>query len=121
MKSVLLMDIAIACVGIYLAVVAVYMKKTGKISPLVLSGNEIGKCRKTAEYLKDIIPPMFLFGVVAAATGVFAVLCDTGVIAVGRIWGLMELFVFLIALAGFSHQMKTAKKKIFSLKRLTKK
>lgn len=113
MKSVLFMDIAIACVGIYLAAVAIYMKKTGKISPLVISENEIGKCKKTAEYLKDVIPPMFLFGMVAAAVGVFAVLCDTGVVTVGRMWGLMELFVFLIALAGFSYQMREAKKKYF--------
>ena len=113
MKSILLMDIAIACVGIYMALVAVYMKKTGKISPLIIPENEIGRCKKPKAYIDDVIVPMMVFGIVAAAIGVFAVLCDTGIIIIGKFAGLMELLCFLLALAGFSRQMKQAKNKYF--------
>ncbi len=113
MNSVLIMDAAIACVGIYLVIVAFYMKKTGKISPLVVPEQEIGKCRKPAAYIGDVLAPMTVFGILAFAVGVFGVLCDMGVVTVGRIAGLMELLGFLLAFAGFSHQMKLAKSKYF--------
>lgn len=113
MKSVLLMDIAIALVGLYLGIVAIYMKKTGKISPLVIPENEIPKCRKPAAYIEDITPSMLLFGIIAVLVGVFGIFCDMKIVTIGKLPAMMELLGFLLTLAGFSHQMKEAKKKYF--------
>ena len=45
MKTILLMDIVIVFVGIYLAVSAAKMKKSGQISDLVVPKEEIKKCK----------------------------------------------------------------------------
>ena len=54
MKTILLMDIVIVFVGIYLAVSAAKMKKSGQISDLVVPKEEIKKCKDPEAYIRGI-------------------------------------------------------------------
>ena len=53
MKTILLMDIVIAFFGIYLGVIAIRMKKTGKINSVVVAEDEIKKCEEKAKIRED--------------------------------------------------------------------
>ena len=61
MKTILLMDIVIAFFGIYLGVIAVRMKKTGKINSVVVAENEIKKCKDPKAYINSSFPYMIFF------------------------------------------------------------
>ena len=86
MKTILLMDIVIVFVGIYLAVSAAKMKKSGQISDLVVPKEEIKKCKDPEAYIRGITPWLYGFAAVAVVVGAIGILCDTKVITLGRIW-----------------------------------
>lgn len=113
MKTILLMDIVIAGLGIYLAVQAFEMKFSGKISSLVVPQEEIKHCKDTQGYIKAIFPFMLFFALVAFAAGLIGVLCDVKVITVAKAWTYVELLLFLGALSAFTVGMRKAKDKFF--------
>ena len=80
MKTILLMDIVIVFVGIYLAVSAAKMKKSGQISDLVVPKEEIKKCKDPEAYIRGITPWLYGFAAVAVVVGAIGILCDTKVI-----------------------------------------
>ena len=104
MKTILLMDIVIVFVGIYLAVSAAKMKKSGQISDLVVPKEEIKKCKDPEAYIR---------GITAVVVGAIGILCDTKVITLGRIWTYVELGAFLAALFAFVSGMRKIKDKFF--------
>ena len=77
MKTILLMDIVIVFVGIYLAVSAAKMKKSGQISDLVVPKEEIKKCKDPEAYIRGITPWLYGFAAVAVVVGAIGILCDT--------------------------------------------
>ena len=107
------MDIVIVFVGIYLAVSAAKMKKSGQISDLVVPQEEIKKCKDPQEYIKEIVPWLYGFAVVAVIVGAIGILCDTKVITFGRVWTYVELGAFLVALFVFVDRMRKIKDKFF--------
>ena len=109
------MDIVIVFVGIYLAVSAAKMKKSGQISDLVVPKEEIKKCKDPEAYIRGITPWLYGFAAVAVVVGAIGILCDTKVITLGRIWTYVELGAFLAALFAFVSGMRKIKDK-FSLK-----
>lgn len=113
MKTILLMDIVIVFVGIYLAVSAAKMKRSGQISDLVVPKEEIKKCRDSQAYIKEIAPWLYAFAVVAVIVGTIGILCDTKVITFGRVWTYVELGAFLVALFVFVEKMRKIKDKFF--------
>lgn len=106
MKTILLMDIVIAFFGIYLGVIAIRMKKTGKINSVVVAEDEIKKCKDPNAYIKSSFPYMIFFAIVSFVVGVVGILADRKIIQVGRVWIYVELVAFLIALAIFAHGMR---------------
>ena len=108
MKTILLMDIVIVFVGIYLAVSAAKMKKSGQISDLVVPKEEIKKCKDPEAYIRGITPWLYGFAAVAVVVGAIGILCDTKVI-----WTYVELGAFLAALFAFVSGMRKMKDKFF--------
>ena len=76
MKTILLMDIVIVFVGIYLAVSAAKMKKSGQISDLVVPKEEIKKCKDPEAYIRGITPWLYGFAAVAVVVGAIGILCS---------------------------------------------
>ena len=107
MKTILLMDIVIVFVGIYLAVSAAKMKKSGQISDLVVPKED------PEAYIRGITPWLYGFAAVAVVVGAIGILCDTKVITLGRIWTYVELGAFLAALFAFVSGMRKMKDKFF--------
>ena len=73
MKTILLMDIVIVFVGIYLAVSAAKMKKSGQISDLVVPKEEIKKCKDPEAYIRGITPWLYGFAAVSYTHLLFGV------------------------------------------------
>ena len=113
MKTILLMDIVIVFVGIYLAVSAAKMKKSGQISDLVVPKEEIKKCKDPEAYIRGITPWLYGFAAVAVVVGAIGILCDTKVITLGSISTYVELGAFLAALFAFVSGMRKIKDKFF--------
>ena len=113
MKTILLMDIVIAGFGLYLAIVAFGMKKSGKINGLVIAEQEQKKCKDTKAYIAGVVPYMYFFGLVALVAGVIGILADLEIVSFGRIWSFVELALFLGALVLFTHGLRNQKDKYF--------
>ncbi|MCI6244070.1 MAG: hypothetical protein MR646_12470 [Agathobacter sp.] len=114
MRTILLMDIVIAFFGLYLAFSAFQMKKSGKISSLVVPEEEIKKCRNPKGYISGIIPYMYFFAAVSFVVGLVGILCDVKILSFRKIWTYAELLAFLLALACFVQGMRRTKEKFFS-------
>lgn len=114
MKTILLMDIVIAAFGLYLIIVALRMKRSGKINSLVVAEAEQKKCKDTKAYISGIAPYMYFFGIVALVVGVIGILGDVKVVSFGRIWSFIELAAFLGALVLFTHGLRNQKDKFFN-------
>ena len=118
MKTILLMDIVIVFVGIYLAVSAAKMKKSGQISDLVVPKEEIKKCKDPEAYIRGITPWLYGFAAVAVVVEIYTLslhdaLPISKVITLGRIWTYVELGAFLAALFAFVSGMRKMKDKFF--------
>ena len=94
MKTILLMDIVIVFVGIYLAVSAAKMKKSGQISDLVVPKEEIKKCKDPEAYIRGITPWLYGFAAVAVVVGAIGILCDSMYFFPFPHTALREKFVF---------------------------
>lgn len=113
MKTILIMDIVIAFVGIYIGISALKMKKSGQVSDLVVPPEEIKKCKDPKGYVNGIAPYMYFFSIVSFIAGVVGILGDTKVLVTGRLWSYAELGTFLIAFAVFVYGMRKVKEKFF--------
>ena len=112
------MDIVIVFVGIYLAVSAAKMKKSGQISDLVVPKEEIKKCKDPEAYIRGITPWLYGFAAVAVVVGAIGIpigiLCGIGGIGVTLYFiGDVELGAFLAALFAFVSGMRKIKDKFF--------
>ncbi len=106
---ILFMDIAIALLGIYMDVTAVWMMASKKVSRMVLAEEEWKKCRDPEGFSAYFAPRMLIFSLVITAVGGVRILCDT-VLSIGN-WSLLVLAVFLAAFFLFVEQLRRAKEK----------
>lgn len=113
MKTILLMDIVIAVFGLYLVFIAFQMKSSGKINSLLIAEQEKKKCTDTKAYIAGVMPYLCFFGVVSLIAGTVGILGDVKVLNIGRIWSLIELALFLGALAFFTHGLRKNKDQYF--------
>lgn len=65
----LIIDIVIALYGIYIVFAALNMKKSGWISSLVATQEELYHCKKKKEFIKELIKPMCYSGVASILCG----------------------------------------------------
>lgn len=83
----LFFDIVIIAFGIYELVINIRMQKSGKINKGIRNrSNLMGRpCRDERAYVDSITKPGKILGIVAIATGVYAVICDvTGFLPIIR-------------------------------------
>lgn len=113
MKTILIMDIVVVFFGIYLAVNAAQMKRSGRVSSFVVPEQEMKKCKNPKAYINGIVPYMYFFSVISMLVGGVGILCDINVLNIGKTWVFLELASFLIALAGFVRGMRAMKTKYF--------
>ena len=69
-------DLAVLIYGIYILFSAISMKRTGKVSSIVASADEMKKCKDTNGLISVVMGRMIGFGIIAIAYGIFAAVGD---------------------------------------------
>ncbi len=92
-------DILLIIFGGYMIFAAVRMKKTGKISTLIVPASEIERIHDKESFIEEVYGKMALFASVIACYGVFGTLTDVipGIpgVAIGNIIGILIFFVVM--------------------------
>jgi hypothetical protein len=109
MDIMMIMDAVILLFGLYMLVSALKMKKSGVISELLLTREEIARCKKTADLITFIYWREAAFGVVLAAAGVLG-LVNERLVSLGNL-KFAGLAVFLAAFLWFRIQLKNARER----------
>ena len=94
-----LFDILLMIFGGYMIFAALRMKKTGKISTLIVPASEIERIHDKESFISEIYGKMMVFAAVSACYGVFGTLTDLipGLpgVAIGNIIGILIFFVVM--------------------------
>ncbi len=92
-------DILLLVFGSYMIFAAIRMKKTGKISTLIVPAQEIERIHDKEAFISEIYGKMMLFAAVIACYGLFGTLTDLipGMpgVAIGNIIGILIFFVVM--------------------------
>ncbi len=92
-------DILLLVFGSYMIFAALRMKKSGKISTLIVPAAEIERIRDKEGFIAEVYGKMMLFAAVIACYGLFGTLTDLipGIpgVAVGNIIGILIFFVVM--------------------------
>jgi len=92
-------DILLLVFGAYMIFAGLRMKKTGKITTLIIPAAEIERIHDKEAFISEIYGKMLLFAAVIACYGLFGILTDLipGLpgAAIGNIIGLLIFFVVM--------------------------
>lgn len=106
-------DVIIAALGIYLIVSAVKMKKTGEIDTLILTPEEIERCRQKDELAEFLYWREMAIGIIFVLFG-FIRLLDTFVLKIGGILDVLLMIVLIMAILWFYKSLQTARTEFLS-------
>lgn len=108
LDTYLIFDIILTGLGVFMVISAFLMKKTGRISKILLTDEEQARIKNTEGFIAFMYPRMLGFAIVCALIGIFGIFHDT----VWKIpqWGLIEMTVFLVAFVLFYRWMRQARK-----------
>ncbi len=109
MNVMLLFDIIIVIFGAYMVGAALKMKKTGVISAVVITQEEIARCRDNAGFIAFMYWKEAVFGVIVALVGVLGVINDL-LLSLG-IFNVVEMLIFLAAFLWFQNELRRAREK----------
>lgn len=103
-------DIVLLVFGCYVIFAGVRMKKTGKISNLILNETEAAKISDKQGYIETIFPKMMVFAGVIAAYGLLAMLDDLKVVEIPMVQ-LIGMGVFIVVMIWFFRALIKARAK----------
>lgn len=95
--------------GIFILAKAIQMKKSGKISDLFVSPDEIKKCSDEKSFAEELFMPCMIFGFVSAGFGIEEFL--NLVFKFPYIESVAAVAVFLAVWIYFSHKLRVTKDK----------
>lgn len=101
MDVMFLFDIVIMLLGIYMIFAALKMRKTGEISPVIITPEEIARCRDKSGFIAFMYWKEAVFGGILTVVGVLGVVNDK----------LIELLLFLAAFLWFQEELRKARAK----------
>ena len=107
-----LFDILLLIFGSYMIFAALRMKKSGKISTLIVPASEIERIRDKEGFITEIYGKMMLFAAVIACYGLFGTLTDLieGIPGV-PIGNLIGILIFFVVMFWFFKSLSKAKGK----------
>lgn len=109
MDVMFLFDIVIMLLGIHMIFAAFKMHKTGEISPVIITPEEIARCRNKSGFIAFMYWKEAVFGGVLTAVGALGVLNDK-VISLNA-YNVIELLVFLAVFLWFQEELRKARAK----------
>lgn len=107
MNMMLIFDVVIILLGLYMTVAALRMKKSGKISTVVLAQEEIKKCKDTQGFISFLYWKEAAFGGMTVLVGIFGLL--DGQREVSGIPEFVRMLVFLAAFFWFQNELRKAR------------
>lgn len=109
MSVMTIFDVVIAGFGVYMIGAALQMKKSGVISPVIITQEEIAKCRDKKGFIADMYWKEALFGVVVALAGVLGFVNEQ-IVSLGAV-PTIQMVVFLGAFLWFQSSLRRAREK----------
>ena len=76
MNYILIFDVIMAAVGIYFGIAAIQMKRSGEISNLIASQEEIKRCKHKEAFDQNVSPKLLIFAGIAIALGIASFVND---------------------------------------------
>lgn len=109
MDVMVLFDVVIMILGIYMIFAALKMHKTGEISPVIITPEEIARCRDKRGFIAFMYWKEAVFGGILTAVGVLGLVNDL-VVSMGA-YNVIELLLFLAAFLWFQEELRKARTK----------
>lgn len=109
---VIIIDIVIAVFGIYMIAAGLKMKKTGKISSIILAEEEMKKCKDEQGFISFIYWKEALVGAALVIVGALGLV--SRVIDLPRAVDFVEILVFLAVFLWFWRALGTARERFLS-------
>lgn len=107
MEVMLIFYVIMMGFGVYMIGAALKMKKTGEISSVVITEEEIAKCKNKQGFIEFIYWKEALFGIMIILVGALGIINDK-VISLG-VFNIVELVVFLAAFLWFQNSLCKAR------------
>ena len=103
-------DIILMVFGAYCIFAATRMKKTGKISNLILNETEAAKISNKQGYIEEVFPKMMIFAGVIALYGILAFLDDIQIVEIPMVQ-IIGMGVFIVVMIWFFRALIKARTK----------
>lgn len=104
--------IIMAGVGVYLMYCASQMMKTGEISSVIVSPEEIVKCKDKKGFITAICKPTQIFGIISIVAGILNFVNDKFNLF-GRIIGVAGVIIYVVAWFWYMQVLAKGKMKFF--------
>ncbi len=111
MDIMTIFDIIILLFGIYTVYSALQMKKSGVINSVVITSEEIVKCRDAAGFIECIYRKEVIFGAIVAFSGLLGIVNDR--ILSFSVLDVAQMVIFLAAFFWFQYYLRRARGEFF--------
>ena len=112
MDFMLIFDLIITGLGLYLIYSSLKMKNTGQLSTIVVSQDDMARCKDKQGFIEAIAMKSVGFGVVALIYGILAILNDVYAVF-GKYFNMIGAVVFIGTWLWFAGELRTAREKFF--------
>lgn len=112
MDYIIIFDVIIAFLGVYLLYSALQMKRTQKISTLIVNKDVIARCRDKKSFIESVYRKMALFGIISIVFGICGCIDDM-VYSFGRTYDIVSVLLYLVAWFLFSREIRNESGKYF--------
>lgn len=112
MDFMLIFDLIIAGLGIYLVYSSMKMKNTGELSTIVVSQEEMARCRDKQGFIDAIAMKSVGFGGIALIFGILAIVNDIYSL-LGKYFNIAGAVVFIGTWLWFAGQLRKAREQFF--------
>lgn len=109
MDVMLIFDIILVVFGLYMVGAALQMKKQGRISSVILTPEEIAKCKNPTGFITYMYGRETVFGGVIAVMGMIGLLND--LILELSFYNVIEMLLFLGVFLWFQGELRKARVK----------
>lgn len=112
MDFMLIFDLIITGLGLYLIYSSLKMKNTGQLSTIVVSQDDMARCKDKQGFIETIAMKSVGFGVVALMYGILAILNDVYAVF-GKYFNMIGAVVFIGTWLWFAGELRKAREKFF--------
>lgn len=111
MSFMTIFDVIIGILGVYLLFIGVKGYKKGEVDPMLVTSDELLKCKDIKAMSKELMPKTAIFGGFCILFGIQGLLNDTGRLVVSKAVNAGFLIAFVVIYVLFSYFLHQAKKK----------